>query len=164
MTQNRSLILAFIRRHPKLAVTVTGLWFVFVMLYLGMATNGAAFGLPMHLIGATFFVIVLTVKLMGGTAPSKPSEQTNTESSDSNTRSVPSVNDILSTGSPSISRPGALREDYSNRPPGGGPEMTETNDYGNRNQGTVDVEPGGTDDRSNGLEEMLDTEVVEEER
>jgi hypothetical protein len=53
---------------------LTGFWMVFVMLYLFVATQGIIGGLPMHLLGATFFILILLIVQLtkgGSSTPSK---------------------------------------------------------------------------------------------
>lgn len=147
------MVTGFIRRYPKLAVTVVGIWFVFVMLFLGEATRGAAYGVPMHLIGATFFVILLAVKLIGDRNPQPRSQS---QDSTNQTPSVPDIDTIQNIEEPEISPPDTLQDGYSTEP--------ENMEFGGAqtNRRTRTPEPE-TEERDNGLEALRDTEIVDED-
>lgn len=147
------MVTGFIRRYPKLAVAVVGIWFVFVMLFLGEATNGAAYGLPMHLVGATFFVIVLVVKRIADRSPASKSSS----KSESQTPPVPDIDTIQDAGDPEITRPETLQDGYSTEP-----ENMEFG-YTQPTEPTTAQETGREEERDNGLEALRDTEIVDED-
>lgn len=77
-----SPLLKVLRQYRSAIVTITGGWMVIIMVTLFAASGGLVGGLPMHMLGATFFGLILVISLLGKTSeqsrPSSPSPEPET--------------------------------------------------------------------------------------
>jgi hypothetical protein len=153
----QSLIGELVHRHSRSVVVLLGLWFAFVFFYISAATNGAVFGLPLHLIGATFTFILVAILLMGRSS-SRQETSSGAQSSGSEQVGVPGVDEITDTGGSIVDELGSLSDRRSDDQRRRDPRTTQP-----RRRTESRRNDPEQDTRDSGLDAITDTEIDYEE-